>query len=153
MTHTHTLWVQQAVRCRRIDLGKVDGEVNPADIFTKHALTRERLAKLVNLFDCVYMTGRAASAPQTRTTANERVTMAEANAANYDELDPVMPRKLATPDRLDADYPPITVPDDDYHDDHDDHTDELLRQGARVAEDIIEDTRKFGRRKRPPESS
>ena len=31
---THTLWVQQAVRSRRIDLRKVDGERNPADLFT-----------------------------------------------------------------------------------------------------------------------
>ena len=146
---THTLWVQQAVRCRRIDLRKVDGEVNPADIFTKHALTRERLAKLVKLFDCVYMTGRAKSAPQTRTSTSDRVTIAEANTVNYQELDPVMPHKLTTPDRLDVDYPPVTVPDDYDHDYHDERTDELLRQGTKVAEEIIEDTRKFGRRRRP----
>ena len=146
---THTLWVQQAVRCRRIDLRKVDGEVDPADIFTKHALTRERLAKLVKLFDCVYMTGRAKSAPQTRTSTSDRVTIAEANTVNYQELDPVMPHKLTTPDRLDVDYPPVTVPDDYDHDYHDERTDELLRQGTKVAEEIIEDTRKFGRRRRP----
>ena len=38
---THTLWVQHAVRSGRIDLGKVFGEENPADIFTKHSLTRD----------------------------------------------------------------------------------------------------------------
>ena len=27
---THTLWVQQAVRSRRVDLRKIAGEVNPA---------------------------------------------------------------------------------------------------------------------------
>ena len=34
---THTLWVQQAVRSKRIELRKVSGEVNPADLFTKHS--------------------------------------------------------------------------------------------------------------------
>ena len=119
-----------------------------AVIFTKHALTRERLAKLVDLFDCVYMTGRAKSAPQTRTSNNDRVTIAEANAVNYYEPDPVMPHKLMSPDRLDADYPPVTVPDDYDHDYHDVRTDELLRQGTKVAEQIIEDTKKFGRRRK-----
>ena len=33
---THLLWVQQAVRSGRVDLRKVLGEENPADIFTKH---------------------------------------------------------------------------------------------------------------------
>ena len=37
---THTLWIQQAVRTKRVDLRKVDGECNPADILTKHSLSR-----------------------------------------------------------------------------------------------------------------
>ncbi len=48
---THTLWVQQAVRSKRVDLRKVAGEVNLADLFTKHSLTRERLIGLTELFD------------------------------------------------------------------------------------------------------
>ena len=40
---THLLWVQQAVRSKRIDLRKVDGESNPADLFTKHPATEEKL--------------------------------------------------------------------------------------------------------------
>ena len=76
---THTLWVQQAVRCRRIDLRKVHGDVNPADIFTKHAITRDRLMKLVNLFDCAFLSWRAESAPQVRASPGTRVTMADAN--------------------------------------------------------------------------
>ena len=50
---THTLWVQQAVRCKRIDLRKVDGETNPADIFTKHSLSRDRLIKLKEIYSSV----------------------------------------------------------------------------------------------------
>ena len=95
---THTLWVQQAVRCKKIDLRKVDGEVNPADVFTKHSLTRERLMKLVELFECEFLGGRAESAPMMRANPGTRVTMAEMNAVNNDEDDghdsqpqPVMP--------------------------------------------------------------
>ena len=51
---THTLWVQQAVRSKRFDLKKVLGEENPADLFTKHSLSKERLEKLVELFDCQF---------------------------------------------------------------------------------------------------
>ena len=38
---THTLWIQQAIRTGAVDLRKVAGETNPADLFTKHSLTRE----------------------------------------------------------------------------------------------------------------
>ena len=64
---THTLWVQQAVRSKRIELKKVLGEETPADILTKHSLSKERLDKLVVLFDCQFKGGRAETAPQTRT--------------------------------------------------------------------------------------
>ena len=60
---THTLWIQQAVRTGRVDLRKVLGEENPADLLTKHSLSRQRLEKLVELHGCKYLDGRAASAP------------------------------------------------------------------------------------------
>ena len=47
---THTLWIQQAVRTSRVDLRKVLGEENPADLLTKHSISRQRLKDLVNLF-------------------------------------------------------------------------------------------------------
>ncbi len=68
---THTLWVQQAVRARQVDLRKIAGDVNPAGMFTKHSLTREKLMSLAKLFDAEYRGGRAASAPQTRERARE----------------------------------------------------------------------------------
>ena len=40
---THTLWIQQAVRTGRIDLRKVLGEENLADLLAKHSLSRQRL--------------------------------------------------------------------------------------------------------------
>ena len=73
---THTLWIQQAVRTGRVDLRKVAGEVNPADLFTKHSLSRLRLEQLVALHGCKYLGGRAESAPLTRTGVSNKATMA-----------------------------------------------------------------------------
>ena len=42
------------------------GEVNPADLFTKHLPSRERVEKLIELFGCEYRGGRAESAPLLR---------------------------------------------------------------------------------------
>ena len=73
---THTLWVQQALRAGRFKLCKVDGEVNPADISTKHSLTREKLMQLTKLYSCDFRGGRAECAPQVRKTPGSKVTMA-----------------------------------------------------------------------------
>ena len=42
---THTLWIQQAVRTGRVDLRKVPGDANPADLGTK-ILTGDRIRQL-----------------------------------------------------------------------------------------------------------
>ena len=73
---THTLWIQQAVRLVRVDLRKVDGEVNPVDLSTKHILSRQRLEQRVELYGCKYLDGRAEIAPLARTGATTRATMA-----------------------------------------------------------------------------
>ena len=78
---THTLWVQQAVRSRRIELKKVLGEENPADLPTKHSLPNERLEKLTALYDCHFKGGRAETAPLTRTATSDKNTIAEADTA------------------------------------------------------------------------
>ena len=54
------------VRDGTIELRKVRGEVNPADLFTKHLLSRERVTNLTQLFGCEFRGGRATSAPQLR---------------------------------------------------------------------------------------
>ena len=61
---THTLWVQERVRSKAFELRKVRGEVNPADIFTKHLQGTERVESLMKLFGCEFRQGRAVSAPQ-----------------------------------------------------------------------------------------
>ena len=63
---THTLWVQEKVRTKAIELRKVHGEVNPADLFTKHLQSRERVESLVRLFGCDYRAGRPEAAPLLR---------------------------------------------------------------------------------------
>ena len=78
----HTLWIQQAVRTGRVDLRKVLGEENPADLLTKHSNSRQRLGELVTLFGCKYLDGRAESAPHMRNGESSKVTMA--SAANGD---------------------------------------------------------------------
>ena len=62
---THTLWLQQAVRTSRVAIKKVLGDENPADLLTKHNISRDRLEKLVGLFGGRYVGGRASSAPET----------------------------------------------------------------------------------------
>jgi hypothetical protein len=64
---THYLWVQQRVRDKTFELYKVKGEDNPADLFTKHLVSRERVHNLLELFGCVYRDGRATKAPKMRT--------------------------------------------------------------------------------------
>ncbi len=84
---THTLWVQQAIRAQKIVLCKVDGETNPADLLTKHSLSRERLIELTKSLDCRFRGGRASLAPKMRETPSTKVTMAEASGSAANVLD------------------------------------------------------------------
>ena len=63
---TRCLWVQQRVRRGEIELRKVRGEVKPADLFTKHLSSEDRVAELLKLFGCKYVGGRAQGAPELR---------------------------------------------------------------------------------------
>ena len=63
---THTLWVQEKVRTGAIEVRKVRGDVNPADLFTKHLPSKEKIHQLVKLFGCEYRTGRSTAAPLLR---------------------------------------------------------------------------------------
>ena len=63
---TRTLWVQQRVRDGSIELRKVRGEVNPADLFTKHLQGEDKVKNLLELFGCRFVSGRAQEAPELR---------------------------------------------------------------------------------------
>ena len=80
---THLLWVQQAVRTRRIDLRKIRGDANPADLLTKFTANKDKLDNLVKLFGCEFRGGRAQSSPMLRTGAGTQITLKEAEEINY----------------------------------------------------------------------
>ena len=67
-----------------VDLRKVLGEANPADIFTKHSLSRERLQMLTGIFDCKFRGGGPDAAPQLRAAPSTKVTMADTCSAELD---------------------------------------------------------------------
>ena len=60
-------------------LKKVLGEDNPADLLTKHTLSKERLLKLTALYGCNFRDGRAESASLTRAGASSEITFAQAD--------------------------------------------------------------------------
>ena len=68
------------MRDRTIELVKVRGEENPADLFTKHFTSRQRIHDLLAMFGCRYAAGRAATAPKLRagtgTTKGELLSLA-----------------------------------------------------------------------------
>ena len=63
---THTLWVQEKVRTGAIIVRKVRGDVNPADLFTKHLPSKDKIHQLTKLFGCEYRSGRPDAAPLLR---------------------------------------------------------------------------------------
>ncbi len=67
---THTLWVQEKVRTGAIAVRKVAGEVNPADLFTKHLPSKDKIHQLTALFGREYRDGSALTAPQLRPNVN-----------------------------------------------------------------------------------
>jgi len=152
---THTLWIQQAVRLGRVDLHKVDGEVNPAELLTKHSLSRERLEAFVKLHGCEYIGGRAESAPQARGGASSKTTMASASADNYvvgtlsgHERQPIMPHNELSQEALDREYPSLVAPEDDQLDDiANDSDDKVFQAGMREVEKIRQTMKTQGRRK------
>ena len=124
---THTLWLQQAVRSKRLELKKVAGTSNPADLFTKHSLTREKVLELVELFDSKFATGRAASAPALRKEAGTKRTVASYEEAPLNNLEAhdatvevdtedgqpcFLPHRQHTRVQLDDEYPSLTAPED-----------------------------------------
>ena len=150
---THTLWIQQAVRSGRVDLRKIAGEVNPADLFTKHSLSRDRMVKLTSLFDCQFRGGRAESAPKTRVTTGTKSTMADqhiiAPVHRDGEDDPIMPPRTMTATELDLAYPPMAAPAAvDAADPHDPEDDPLLKEGVRLAREIWQAASVQGRKRR-----
>jgi len=157
---THTLWVQQAVREKRVDLRKIDGEANPADIVTKHFCSRDKLAHLVNLFGCKYMDGRSDAAPLVRQGVSTRVTIGEAvrskgeMIAEVQTAEVIIPHLVYSAEELDRVYPPMEAPDDPYDEAtkcaREDSQDGILQNGLRRAAEIAGEAALHGRRRDMP---
>jgi hypothetical protein len=75
---THTLWLQEKVRTKAVEVRKVKGEENPADLFTKYLPSKDKVHSLVNLFGCEYRDGRAESAPLLRPNDPQPVNSVDA---------------------------------------------------------------------------
>ena len=145
---THTLWIQHAVRSGRIDLRKVLGEANPADIFTKHSLSRERLQMLTGIFDCKFQGGRPDAAPQLRAAPSTKVTMADTCAADV-EVRATMPHLEHSKEELERLYPSISAPEAvDEGDPQAEGREPMMEEGFRLAKDLARTVEEQGRRRR-----
>ena len=144
---THSLWVQQGIRSGRFSLHKVDGEVNPADLFTKHMPTRERLSSLMRLFGCQYQDGRSAAAPAMRAAAGTKTTMAgELNLNETDGMKVVIPHLMGDEYMRRNHEPIIAAAEPNGANDHV-VTDGLLEHGTKIAREIMAEAAKLGRLK------
>ena len=63
---TQCLWIQQNLGRKDIELRKISGQMNPADLFTKHLPGEDKVKSLVKLLSCEFRGGRAATAPKPR---------------------------------------------------------------------------------------
>ena len=54
---------QQRLHRKELNVLKVAGEVDPADLFTKQLESRNKLDQVVGLFSCSFLDGRATIAP------------------------------------------------------------------------------------------
>ena len=100
---TNTLWLQEKVRTGAIEVRKVKGEENPADLFTKHLPSQDKVHALVKLFGCAYRDGRAASGPLLR-----KMEQSQVNSVSSCEL---LPHQRA-PAEIDELYPRMVAPDE-----------------------------------------
>ena len=60
------MWIQQRIRQHDLDLYKVLGEENPADLMTKASIPEDKILQLIDLMGCKFVGGRAETAPTLR---------------------------------------------------------------------------------------
>jgi hypothetical protein len=166
---THSLWVQQAVRTGRIKVRKVKGTENPADLFTKHIPTHEKVRELVKLFGCRYESGRPTAAPTLRRERLTKDVLADTYLLDDDvplgnleravladtapsALPGLLPHEHPS-EELDFYFPMMPVPDDEGRqlEDYvaDGRLDGIDVAGEHEADEIIRETLVWGRRRRP----
>jgi hypothetical protein len=146
---TNTLWVQQAVRCRRLTLRKVAGEENPADVFTKHIVGADKLGGLIRLFDCQYLPGRAEAAPQLRREQRNKSEMKDGETSS---LNAVLPH-CKTLKEIEAEHPRAAIVDDDFEEFDDKvmhEQDHLGWYGQKMGMEIMKAAEMHGRKRHLP---
>ena len=132
-----------------MDLRKIPGEVNPADLYTKHLVSAERVAALVKLHGCSFASGRASSAPQTRTGQSGKRTIAEADL-NLTSCEPYeMPHIAYDHETMNELYPSIMAPQNVLeNEEHEwDTWDKVLAKGEQIVEEIRSRTISQGRKR------
>ena len=135
---THTLWLQQAVRSKKVTVRKIDGCDNPADLFTKHLASRDRLRHLMDLFACDYRDGRSKAAPMLRRTERMGVEMRDEAELGQIRAQERLPHYLSE-DRLDMDYPKVYAPADLETTEFEmNGEDVIVNCGLRIADKIME---------------
>ena len=70
---TQIMWIQQRIRNNDLDLYKIAGEDNPADLMTKAETPHERVCKLLEKMNCRFEGGRAATAPRLRQEGGKKL--------------------------------------------------------------------------------
>ncbi len=148
---THLLWIQLAVRSKRVDLRKIPGEENPADLYTKYLPSRDKVAQLVRLMGCRYLDGRAATAPVTRRTESGKATISSADLNEvHSEGEYHFPHITCKDNKsLDQSYPSVSVPTevDDNNETMWDSWDQILLRGNEIIDEIRRKTEAEGRRR------
>jgi len=153
---TKTLWLQQAARTGKVEIRKVAGLVNPADLLTKYSLAKERISELIRLLGCYFGEGRPVQAPALREGQVQRLTMAEAEqqgltaAITEAELGmPIMPHLSLSCEQLDDLYPAMLAPPEADDPDMDQDAEDLVySEGMKIADRINRDMVSFGRTRR-----
>ena len=112
---TNCLWIQAKVRSGAIELRKVRGEVNPADLFTKYLSSNDRVRDLLNLFGCEYVEGRSELAPKLREGAGIEDSILALQKEQYSEGEVIEVDGIAYPKVFDE-YNSQWVPEAYYHD-------------------------------------
>ena len=103
-----SLWLQQRLRQRDLEIRKIAGESNPADLYTKHLESKEKIEQLLGLFGAEFREGRPKSAPQLKReqlSANLCEDIAEALIHDTSVLPHMM-----TDEDIDMHFPAAEIP-------------------------------------------
>ena len=144
---------------------KVRGDQNPADLFTKHLASRERVLMLLGLFGCELATGRSEAAPAMRRERLTKKVLGEIGLEEKEEVETVyqileeapLPHDNLLPHQhppevLEKFFPTMPKPDervDSLQDFDGEKVDPIASSGVEIAKAIVREAELFGRRRKP----